>query len=106
MKIICSGYQKTGTKSLAAALRLLGYNVYDFEEQFFYIGKDLSKIFENGWTTEEIRRIYKNVDVIVDLPSCILWEQLHEAFPEAKVRTNKEKQKYLENTKVEIKREE
>ena len=85
MKIICSGYQKTGTKSLAAALRLLGYNVFDFEEQFFYLGKDISQIFKNGWTVKDIQKIYKNVDVVIDLPSCILWEQLHEAFPEAKV---------------------
>ena len=32
MKIICAGLSKTGTKSLAMALRELGYgNVHDFE---------------------------------------------------------------------------
>ena len=86
MKVICSGYQKTGTKSLSAALRRLGYKVYDFEEQFFLIGKDLTKFFNKGWTTEELRRIYKDIDVVIDLPSCLLWEELHKAFPEAKVR--------------------
>lgn len=85
MKIICSGYQKTGTKSLAAALRLLGYNVHDFEEQYYYLGKDIDKIFKKGWTTEDIKRIYKDVDVVVDIPSCVIWEELHRAFPEAKV---------------------
>jgi len=85
MKIICSGYQKTGTKSLTAALRLLGYKVFDFEEQFFFLGKDLSHIFENGWNVGDIKNIFKDVDVIIDLPSCILWEELHEAFPNAKV---------------------
>ena len=86
MKIICSGYQKTGTKSLAAALRLLGYKVFDFEEQFFFLGKDLSQILEKGWNITDLQKIYKDVDVIIDLPSCILWEELHEAFPDAKVR--------------------
>ena len=32
MKIICAGFPKTGTKSMAAALRELGYSVHDFEE--------------------------------------------------------------------------
>ena len=85
MKIICSGYQKTGTKSLAAALRLLGYNVFDFEEQYYYLGKEIDHIFREGWTIEDIRRIYRNVDVVVDIPSCVIWEELHKAFPEAKV---------------------
>ena len=32
MKIICAGFPKTGTKSMAMALRELGYeNVHDFE---------------------------------------------------------------------------
>ena len=32
MKIICAGFPKTGTKSMASALRQLGYNVNDFPE--------------------------------------------------------------------------
>ena len=32
MKIICVGFPKTGTKSMAAALRQLGYSVNDFPE--------------------------------------------------------------------------
>ena len=32
MKIICAGFPKTGTKSMATALRDLGFSVHDFEE--------------------------------------------------------------------------
>ena len=32
MKIICAGFPKTGTKSMALALSSLGYSVHDFEE--------------------------------------------------------------------------
>ena len=32
MKFICAGYPKTGTKSVSAALRQLGYNVADYIE--------------------------------------------------------------------------
>ena len=35
MKIICVGYAKTGTKSMAKALRHLGFSVFDWEEQVF-----------------------------------------------------------------------
>ena len=32
MKVICAGFPKTGTKSLALALRHLGHSVHDFPE--------------------------------------------------------------------------
>ena len=32
MKVICAGFPKTGTKSMALALRELGYSVHDYEE--------------------------------------------------------------------------
>lgn len=36
MKVICAGIQKTGTKSVAEALRILGYEVHDVFQQYFY----------------------------------------------------------------------
>ena len=36
MKVICAGFPKTGTKSMANALRTLGYSVHDFEEHLEY----------------------------------------------------------------------
>ena len=36
MKVICAGFPKTGTKSLALALRHLGYSVHDYEEHLQY----------------------------------------------------------------------
>lgn len=36
MKIICAGFQKTGTKTVAEALRILGFNVHDVFQQYFY----------------------------------------------------------------------
>ena len=76
---------KTGTKTLASALRTLGYDVYDLDEQFYFLGKDLMKIIETGWTTEDIKRIYKDVDAITDVISNMLWEDIFRAFPDAKV---------------------
>ena len=35
MKVICAGLQKTGTKTMAEALRILGHNVHDVFDQYF-----------------------------------------------------------------------
>ena len=32
MKVLCPGFPKTGTKSMALALRELGYSLHDYEE--------------------------------------------------------------------------
>ena len=85
MKVICSGMSKTGTKTMATALTMLGYKVYDYEEQYFYLGDELLKILEDGWTTEDIKRIYKDVDAVTDLPGNLLWEEILKAYPDAKV---------------------
>lgn len=85
MKIICAGYPKTGTKSICAALRILGYNVFDFEEQIWLIGKQMKKAMEDGISAEELREALQGVDATTDMPASCLWETLLTAFPEAKV---------------------
>ena len=77
---------KTGTKTLASALRTLGYDVYDVEEQFYYLGKDLLEITKSGWTTDDFKRIFNNVDAVTDVMSNCLWEEIFRAFPNVKVR--------------------
>ena len=86
MKVICTGFPKTGTKSLCAALRMLGYKVYDFEEQIWLIGKQMRKLMEDGISDEEIREAFQGVDVTTDIPASALWERLLSVFPEAKVK--------------------
>jgi len=76
---------KTGTKSLSAALRVLGYNVYDFEEQFYCLRPTLTKATREGLTIEELRKTFENMDTFTDSPACVFFEELHKAFPETKV---------------------
>jgi len=76
---------KTGTKSLSAALRILGYNVYDYEEQLYYLGPAMTKATREGLTIEEFRNTFENIDTFTDVPACVFFEELHEAFPDAKV---------------------
>ena len=85
MKVIFAGYPKTGTKTVNAALTELGYNCYDYIENATDLRDEWMKIFNEGGTVEDFRRMFKDVDAIMDIPGCFFWEQIHEAFPEAKV---------------------
>ena len=85
MKVIVAGLPKTGTKTMHTALEILGYSVYDAPESFQFLYEDWMKIINEGGTKDDFHRMLKNVDACMDLPACHYWEQIHEAFPEAKV---------------------
>ncbi|CAK8693206.1 unnamed protein product [Clavelina lepadiformis] len=85
MKVIFAGFSKTGTKTMQAALTELGYNVYDFVEQYTYLGKEWAKIMTEGGTTEDFRRMFENVDAVTDAPAYYFWDEIHKAFPDAKI---------------------
>lgn len=85
MKVIVAGFPKTGTKSLNAALTKLGYKVYDYFENVYYLEESYTKIYSEGWTTEDFRKMYEDVDAVVDSPAMYFWEEISKAFPEAKI---------------------
>jgi len=84
MKIICAGYGKTGTKSIAKALRYLGFMVFDWEEQTFDFLDHWVDVFQTG-AKPDVKRVYQNADVCVDTPGNFFFEEILEAFPECKV---------------------
>ena len=86
MKVIVASMPKSGTKTLATCLRELGYTVYDALEHIQYHTADWDKIFAGKATTQDIQRMYKDVDAVTDIPACGLWEEISIAFPDAKVR--------------------
>ena len=86
MKVIVAGYSKTGTKSMNAALSQLGYKVYDAPEHFSVHLDEYTKILHDGYTTEDFRKMYEDVDAVVDIPAFFFWDEIHKAFPDAKVR--------------------
>ena len=86
MKVIVAGFSKTGTKTMCAALKELGYKVYDFLEHFQILGDKWTKILEEGGTTEDFRQMYEGVDAVTDTPAFYFWEELHKAYPNAKVK--------------------
>ena len=84
MKLICAGMSKTGTKSVASALRVLGYTVYDAEEHWKYHLDEYVDALE-GKQLPDFATMYANVDAVVDSPSYFFWEEISAAFPNAKV---------------------
>ena len=91
MKVIVAGMPKTGTKTMNEALKILGFSTYDFPEHYWYLHDEWMKIFKEGGTKEDFRKMYENVDACMDVPSCHYWEEIYEAFPESKVHA----QEYL-----------
>jgi len=85
MKVIVAGLSKTGTKSMQFALKILGYNVYDFMENYTYLKEDWEKIFLNGGTAEDFYKMFENVDAVTDNPAAYFWDEIHAAFPESKI---------------------
>jgi len=85
MKVIVAAFSKCGTKTMAQALRDLDMVVYDAMENYEYLSSDWLKVFKTGGTVEDFKRMYAEVDACTDIPSCYFWEEIHEAFPDAKI---------------------
>ena len=86
MKIILAGMPKTGTNSIKEALKMLGYTVYDAEDNFETFYEDWMRIMTVGGNVDDFKKMYSEVDATCDAPACYFWEEMHKAFPEAKVR--------------------
>ena len=83
MKIICAGLSKTGTKSLAKALRILGFTVFDFDEHDHCHHKCFDIYCEGK--SPDFASMYKDVDAVTDLPPAFWFEEIYRAFPDVKV---------------------
>jgi len=85
MKVIYAGFSKCGTKSMAKALRELGYNVHDFMDHYEQNGDKWEKICKEGGTKEDFQKMLEKVDAVTDIPAYFFWQEILEAFPEAKI---------------------
>ncbi|XP_039274061.2 uncharacterized protein LOC120348015 [Styela clava] len=85
MKVICAGFSKTGTKSMNRALTVLGYKVFDYIENIEEHGDNWVKIAKNEAGLDLLKTMFKDIDAGTDLPIYCFWEELLQAFPDAKV---------------------
>ena len=84
MKVICAGLSKTGTKSIAKALQVLGFSVFDFIEHITIHHDEWVAIYRQG-KTPDFLSMYKDVDAVTDLPAAIWYDEIHQTFSDAKV---------------------
>lgn len=84
MKVICAGLSKTGTKSIAKALKVLGFSVFDFFDHIIVHHDEWVDIYRQG-KTPDFLSMYKDVDAITDLPAAFWYDEIHQTFPDAKV---------------------
>jgi len=85
MKIICAGFPKTGTKSMAKALRELGYTVNDLWEHVDLHMDKFVDYMDGVKDSQELMEAYADVDALVDQPACTMWLTFFKAYPDAKV---------------------
>ena len=85
MKVIVAGLPKTGTKSLAKALQILGYSVYETKDNYTQYGDKWLQIMETGGTAEDFKEMYADIDASLDVPVVKYWEDMLRAFPGTKV---------------------
>lgn len=83
--MIVAGPPKTGTTSVAAALRDLGYVVFDADEQVGLLLDDWHEILCHGERRPNFISMFDGVDAVVDGPGYYFWEQLLEVYPNALV---------------------
>lgn len=69
---------------MADALRILGYNVYDCPEHFDFHVDEWLAIY-CGEKTPDFLAMYEGVDAVTDLPAAFWYEEILQAFPDARV---------------------
>ncbi|KAL9980563.1 hypothetical protein ACROYT_G009166, partial [Oculina patagonica] len=84
MKVICAGLMKTGTSTLTKALQVLGYNVYGAPDGIKFHQQEWLDSFGTDHLPN-FEEIFKGVDAVTDHPAAFWFEEISNAFPEAKI---------------------
>ncbi|KAK3714879.1 hypothetical protein QZH41_001879 [Actinostola sp. cb2023] len=75
---------KTGTKSMASALTILGYKVHDNAQHLQYHLDEYLQAMERKHIPD-FATMYADVDAVTDTPACYFWKEIFDGFPDAKV---------------------
>ncbi|KAL8961902.1 MAG: hypothetical protein Q9183_005238 [Haloplaca sp. 2 TL-2023] len=97
MKILIMGMPRSGTMSLVAALKKLGYTPYDFVDRLLTghtaLWTDALRAKYEGkgkpWGREEFDRVLKGFDCVLDVPCTFFPAELSAAYPNALILLNK-----------------
>ena len=77
-KLICPGLSRTGSRSLAAALEILGYKTSHWQPH------RLRDVIMGHTATPNFKR-FNDVDAILDLPASIFFKELLDAYKDSKI---------------------
>ncbi|MCJ1452087.1 hypothetical protein MMC28_002428 [Mycoblastus sanguinarius] len=97
IKVLVMGMGRTGTTSLAEALKQMGYKPYDFVDRWKLNHLPLwdealrAKFYGKGkpWGRKEFDVVTKDFDCILDVPCCFFTSELVTAYPSAVVILNR-----------------
>jgi squalene cyclase len=78
MKIIGAGLPRTGTATLAAALRILGFDA-------IHHAPERLPLYPPAHPTPRYWQAYDDVDAVTDIPAAYWYQELIYAYPEAKL---------------------
>jgi hypothetical protein len=91
LKIIGVGFGRTGTESLYTALNQLGFPCY---HMFEVVKNKANKTHLDFWlkvarsvpgTAHDWEQVFSRYTAAVDNPACVVWRELMERYPDAKV---------------------
>ncbi|GHH88380.1 sulfotransferase family protein [Streptomyces sulfonofaciens] len=86
MDVIGAGYGRTGTLSMQAALKRLGFDPCHHMAEVITNPLQMPLWQEElASDTLDVRRLFEGYRATVDFPGCVFWRELMEAWPEAKV---------------------
>jgi hypothetical protein len=86
MKVIGAGLMRTGTMSMQAALQTLGYPCYHMQEVPRERGHlDAWLKFVTAQAAMDWHGLFRRFEATVDMPGCLYYKELMQAFPDAKV---------------------
>ncbi|KND87473.1 hypothetical protein TOPH_07916 [Tolypocladium ophioglossoides CBS 100239] len=86
LKVIGTGFGRTGTLSLCFALDILGYPCHHMEKVLLDPTQDPSAFVKASQTrTANWDRIFENYVAAVDWPAAEFWSELVQKYPDAKV---------------------
>jgi hypothetical protein len=88
MKVIVAGFSRTGTMSMQVALQKFGlrpYHMFEAMRNFENGHMDMWNNYMEGNSDMDWDKLFAGYDASTDLPACIYWREMMEAFPDAKV---------------------
>jgi hypothetical protein len=86
MDVIGAGYGRTGTLSMQAALKRLGFDPCHHMSELITNPRQMPLWQEAlAKDTLDVRRVFEGYRATVDFPGCVFWREMTEAWPEAKV---------------------